>query len=401
MMGRVFDSGKFSEPFTITNGAKQGCVLAPTLFGIVFALMLQYAFHDLDLGVYLHVRTDGGVFNLRRFSARTKLTEYLIRDLLFADDCALTAHSLDDIQLIVDRFADAAQNFGLTISIKKTEVMYQPRPNDAHFDPKVSINGTYIASVKKFCYLGSVMSYNCSLDDEITQRISKASAAFGRLTDRLWKNHDIKLSTKISVYRAAVLTSLLYGCETWTPYRKHVNQLECFHMRCLRFICNIRWQDHVPNTKVLEMCGITSVQSLLLKSQLRWAGHVVRMDDSRIPKALLYSQLKEGRRRMGRPCLRYKDTLKSNLKSCGLNLSTWEIDANNRSLWRSQCHEVVKQFEEKRIAIAKQKRAARKNQSSVTKTLSFYCDICNREFLSRSGLSAHQRAHKRRDAHSS
>ena len=75
MKGRVYDNGNFSEPFSISNGAKQGCVLAPTLFGIVFALMLQYAFRELDLGVYLQVRFDGGVFNLTRFSARTKITE--------------------------------------------------------------------------------------------------------------------------------------------------------------------------------------------------------------------------------------------------------------------------------------------------------------------------------------
>ena len=79
MKGRVFDNGNFSEPFSISNGAKQGCVLVPTLFGIVFALMLQYAFRELDLGVYLQVRCDGGVFNLRRFLARTKITEFLIR----------------------------------------------------------------------------------------------------------------------------------------------------------------------------------------------------------------------------------------------------------------------------------------------------------------------------------
>ena len=119
MMGRVFDNDIFSQPFTIINGAKQGCNLAPTLFGIVFALMRQYAFRDLDLSVYLQIRTNEGIFNLRRFLVRTKTTETLIRDQLFADDCALSAHNLDDIQVIVDRFADAAKKFGFRISIKR------------------------------------------------------------------------------------------------------------------------------------------------------------------------------------------------------------------------------------------------------------------------------------------
>ena len=47
--------------------------------------------------------------------------------------------------------------------------LYQPRHNEEHYDPAVTIDGTELTSVKSFCYLGSVMSFNGSLDDEITQ----------------------------------------------------------------------------------------------------------------------------------------------------------------------------------------------------------------------------------------
>ena len=69
--------------------------------------------------------------NLRRLLARTKTIEELITDLLFADDCALLAHTEEALQHIVDRFSDAAKNFGLAISLKKTEVLYQPSPRQS------------------------------------------------------------------------------------------------------------------------------------------------------------------------------------------------------------------------------------------------------------------------------
>ena len=42
--------------------------------------------------------------------------------------------------------------------------------------------------------------------------------------------------TKLEVYNACVLTCLLYSCETWVVYRRHLKQLERFHQRCLRSI---------------------------------------------------------------------------------------------------------------------------------------------------------------------
>ena len=70
-----------------------------------------------------------------------KPIEELITELLFADDCALLAHTEEALQHIVNRFSDATKNFGLTISLKKTEVLYQPPPQEA-YSPHSSIDGT-------------------------------------------------------------------------------------------------------------------------------------------------------------------------------------------------------------------------------------------------------------------
>ena len=81
--------------------------------------MLREAKEDLPDGIYIHFRTDGSLFNLRRLLARTKTIEEHITELLFADDCALLAHTEKALQHIVSRFTDAAKYFSLTISLRK------------------------------------------------------------------------------------------------------------------------------------------------------------------------------------------------------------------------------------------------------------------------------------------
>ena len=89
-----------------------------------------------------------------------------------------------------------------------------------HMEPPVIfIEGKQLKAVELFKYLGSIVSSHASPDKEITARIGKATSAYGRLNKHLWKNRDIRLDTKISVYKAAVTTSLLFGCEAWTLKR--------------------------------------------------------------------------------------------------------------------------------------------------------------------------------------
>ena len=73
MMASVQDQSASSASFSVTNGVKQGCVLAPTLFSMMFSAMLQHAFTDDSNGIKYNCRFDGGLFNLRRLQAKTKI----------------------------------------------------------------------------------------------------------------------------------------------------------------------------------------------------------------------------------------------------------------------------------------------------------------------------------------
>jgi len=82
-------------------------------------------------------------------------------------------------------------------------------------------------------------------------------------------------------------------------YRRHVAKIEQFHMCCPWRIAHGKWQDHIPNTEVLQVCSISGIEAFLISAQLRWTGHVIRMSENRLVKEAFYSQLEHGTRSRG------------------------------------------------------------------------------------------------------
>ena len=74
--------------------AKIGCPpKLQSMIGIFFGLLLKHAFDTTTEGIYLRTRADGRFFNVARLRAKTKVRKVLIRDMLFADDAAVSTHT--------------------------------------------------------------------------------------------------------------------------------------------------------------------------------------------------------------------------------------------------------------------------------------------------------------------
>jgi len=116
------------------------------------------------------------------------------------------------------------------------------------------------------------------------------------------------------VYRATVLPSLLYGAETEPVYKLVAHEFNTYMMRHLPHIQNVTWFDFVSNEKSLLQANLPSMYNMLTQRNLRWVGHVNRMDYSRLPKQILFSQLKDGIHGKSRPKLRFRDRVKRNLQ---------------------------------------------------------------------------------------
>ena len=250
--------------------------------------------------------------------------------------------------------------------------------------------------MNRFTYLGSTLSQNATVDDEVNVRIARAGMTFGRLHANVWNRRGISLQTKLKVYRAIVLPTLLYACETWTVYQRHAKKLNHFHTTCLRKLLNIKWQDRIPDTEVLAQADLPSIYTILMQSQLRWAGHVARMPDHRLPKRLFYGELQQGKRSHGGQKKRFKDTLKTSLKAFAITPDSWEQTAMDRAMWRSSVHKGSKICEANRTAAAEQRRQSRKARASNPQddVPLIPCPNCQRTFRARTGLVSHLRTHQ-------
>ena len=97
----------------------------------------------------------------------------------------------------------------------------------------------------------------------------------------------------------------------WMLYRRNIQDLEKFHLRCLRRIMKIHWSERVTDIEVLQRAEITGIEYMLTQQQLKWVDHVARMDKRRLPKEVLHGQLLDAPRKAGGQNLRFKDTFKT------------------------------------------------------------------------------------------
>ena len=170
----------------------------------------------------------------------------------------------------------------------------------------------------------------------------------------------MSVKTQMAVYNACVTSTFLYGSETWTTYAGQQRRLNTFHVRSIRCILGISWQDNVTNADALFRAVLPSMYTLLRQRRLRWLGHVRRMDDGRIRKGILYSELVMWRRTTGHAHLRYKDICLTDMKAVDIDTMSWEGLAADRPKWRSALKQHMKTGEDKLMTEAADKRARRK-----------------------------------------
>ena len=188
-----------------------------------------------EQGILLRTRPDGKLFNPARLRSKTKVRKVILRDFLFSDDTAFFAHTAEKLQSLLSQFSSACEAFRLTISLENTKVMCQG--NEA--TPTLTIKDCTLEVVPQFTYLGSTTSNIACLDVELKKRIGKVATNMEKLSAPVWEKKKLTTQTEIAVYRARIVSTLLYGSESWSTYAGQEKRLNIFYMRSLRRILSI------------------------------------------------------------------------------------------------------------------------------------------------------------------
>ena len=306
-------NGGLTEYFSTSIGVLQGCILSPPLFNITLEAMMNIALEQAeDVGVKLY---------------GTK-----VNNLRYADDIIGITETVGELQDLTTSINTVSERIGMQINTDKTNTMMIGRH---HEDFNIQINNKDLKQVKDFVYLGCKITENNDHSEDITRRLVLARQKFASLKT-IWKSKHISKELKIRLYNALIVTIAIYGSETWTLTQYTTKKLEAFEMQCFRTIASVHWSERVTNEEVLKMLNTKrSLITRITHAQRRYLGHMLRMDEERLPKRAFFTRM-EGSRPRGRPRYRWFDRIHVNTQQTRAELIR---GATDRDYYR---HSVVK-----------------------------------------------------------
>ena len=139
--------------------------------------------------------------------------------------------------------------------------------------------------------------------------------------------------------------------------RRDIRKLERFQVSLLR----IKRQDRITNNEVLIRADMESLEAIITRQRLRWAEHLERMPDSRLPKEIIFSELASGKKPRGAPKRRYKDQLKVTLKKT-------EIDPAKLGDGSYRKKSLENEYSWKNSSFSEQQKAAWRDEESWEKS---------------------------------
>lgn len=298
-----------TDPFQVEAGVRQG----DSLSALIFNLVLEAALRKVDcLGDISY-----------RFSQMSA----------YADDIAVITRNLRTLLGKLEDIKREVSKVGLTINWDKTKYLRMTRARQGRA-PDIEIHGNRVEAVGKFKYLGSVLTSDNNVSEEIRERIAAGGRCYFAFKKLLGSN-SLHKEAKLKIYKTVIRPVVVYGGEAWTLTKQDTDRLRVFERQILRRICGpeIRqgeWRRR-RNKDLLDFLQGEDIVKYIKAQRLRWLGHLERMDNTRAVKRIA-EWIPANARPRGRPKKRWKDDVMTDLRRMGVR--NWREVADDRAEWR-------------------------------------------------------------------
>lgn len=308
---KVSIGSKTTRQFEVTAGVRQGDSLSALLFNLTLETVL-----------------DGVVEKGSIMIKSTQMNAY-------ADDIALVARRQDDLKEKFIKLERNADKVGLKINEHKTKFMTMSRSQVRREQQNYSIGDYNIEGVKDFKYLGTHLCCNNSVSACIQDRIQAGSRCY-YANIKMLRSKILSRKSKLLIYKSLIRPVVTYGAECWSMTSNDEKSLRIFERRILRKIFGpIRLDENNwrirSNNEINDLIENEDLVRFIKAQRIKWAGHVQRMEETRMPKILLNGK-PGGRREAGRPRRRWLDDLEDDLRM--MQVRNWKNAVSDRENWR-------------------------------------------------------------------
>ena len=178
----------------------------------------------------------------------------------------------------------------------------------------------------------------------------------------IFQNRDMPLEIRVKFYKAVVVNTLLWGCETWSMTSRHRRRLESCHHTCLRSILRISKFQRIRNSETRERAGISTMRDMYELRRARYLYKISQMDahwcgNQRYVRALLAAwkpssedpNVRGGHsnRERGRTCQTLRHGYRNTLRFFGfddkdsINLQKWMVEVRDIKKWGPRVEETL------------------------------------------------------------
>ena len=263
-----------------------------------------------------------------------------MKKLLYADDLALVANDKQELQETMEEWNGLFTIHGLKLNLEKTDVLHIGHQRE---ELDIELEGKKLTQRDCFVYLGGAV---CAETGRRRERYVEECWPERTRGEQLRGDGgpaDLK-QTGRQGYEHLCHTSLPVRDGNLGTDRTTTTKAGSGDNNWVRQIARVTRADRRRMVELREETGVQrSLTERLVRSRLQWAGHVERMADERLPKRA--AELREqGRRRLGRPRLRWEDCVKRDAKKTGEE-GDWKKKTGDRGGWKRLADEAVKKLQ--------------------------------------------------------